>query len=117
MWLGLQFYFVLADINGTGTESDSENESDNDDKVLDKNWIKLEMSMQHILSLTRQFEALNEQCERGSNHILKLVDLSGRVCCYFKDFRAKIEIIRNLKNIFMIHPLIKKTFSKFFHFL
>jgi hypothetical protein len=34
---------------------------------------KWEMSMQHILSLTRQFEALNEQDERGSNHILKLV--------------------------------------------
>ena len=34
---------------------------------------KWEMSMQHILSLTRQSEALNEQCERGSNHILKCV--------------------------------------------
>jgi hypothetical protein len=33
---------------------------------------KWEMSMQHILSLTRQFEAL-KKCERGSNHILKLV--------------------------------------------
>jgi hypothetical protein len=32
---------------------------------------KWEMSMQHFLSLTQQFEALHEQCERGSNHILK----------------------------------------------
>jgi hypothetical protein len=33
----VQFYIVLAVINGTVAESDSENESDNDDSVLNKN--------------------------------------------------------------------------------
>ena len=41
--------------------------------IKNKHNNKWEIFMQHILSLTRQFDALNEQCERGSNHILKLV--------------------------------------------